>query len=133
MHTTDLKTLDSVIQHMKKDLVTLKARKKRADKGTKRKTYSSNLPGEYRRYLNRANKRGLVFELTVLEFDFIRSKPCVFCGVNSKIGIDRRDSSDGYTLDNCQPACGTCNMMKFTLEEENFLRHINKIYNHRLT
>lgn len=45
-------------------------------------------------------------------------------------GIDRVDSSKGYSIDNCVPCCNTCNLMKNTLPKEVFLDKISQIYNH---
>jgi hypothetical protein len=42
-------------------------------------------------------------------------------------GIDRINSSLGYTIDNCVPCCTRCNRMKMVLLEEDFIFHIFKI------
>lgn len=131
-HITDTDTVNAVIVQMSKDLESLKRiRKKRSDSGKERSAYKSNLPADYRKYLNRANQKGLAFELTVEQFNQIRAHNCVFCGSSNKIGVDRINSREGYVMDNCQPACGRCNIMKFTLDEEDFLQHILKIFRHR--
>lgn len=127
--TSDSETLGVVIERMSKDLANLRARKARVDKGKKRPSYKSDLPPKYRSYKARANKKGISFDLTVEHFEFICSKDCVYCGASSRIGIDRIYSGDGYTMDNVQPCCGTCNMMKFTMSHEDFLRHVSKVYN----
>ena len=44
-------------------------------------------------------------------------------------GIDRLDSSKGYTINNCVPCCSKCNLMKSNFKKEDFLQHISKIYN----
>ena len=44
-------------------------------------------------------------------------------------GIDRLNSKLGYFLDNCVPCCATCNTMKMSLGEKEFITHINKISN----
>lgn len=49
-----------------------------------------------------------------------------------KNGIDRKDNSIGYTNNNCASCCETCNMMKKSLGDQEFLEHINKIYNHSI-
>lgn len=124
----DTQSIDAVIETMQKDLSNLKkTRKKRNDQGKPRAAYKSDLPLHYRTYLNGCNKRGIRFELTVEQFDGIKAHSCVFCGDSRKIGIDRIDSSDHYHVDNCQPCCGVCNLMKFTHDGEFFLRHIRKI------
>lgn len=47
-------------------------------------------------------------------------------------GIDRIDSSKGYTLDNCVPCCKVCNEMKMARTEEEFLAQITKIYKYKV-
>lgn len=69
-------------------------------------------------------------------------RPCSFCMVapsnlsNSHKrfngsweynGLDRIDSSKGYTMSNVQPCCYLCNQLKSNLDEEVFLNHIKKI------
>lgn len=93
-----------------------------------RKKYDQTLPPRYKTYLARANRKGISLDLTLEQFDFICCHDCVYCGTSSKIGVDRIDYSQGYTLENSQPCCGMCNMMKFTHDHETFLRHIKKIY-----
>jgi hypothetical protein len=46
-------------------------------------------------------------------------------------GIDRIDSSRGYTPENTVPCCSTCNLMKSDSTHEAFLAHIEAIYAHQ--
>lgn len=105
-----------------------KPRKKRTDKGKPRAKYAPGLPLKYRQYLGRANQKGKAFTLSVEEFNHILSQQCVYCGSGSRMTIDRVDSSLGYTLENCVPACVTCNMMKYTIDKDEFLSHVVKVY-----
>lgn len=100
----------------------------RADAGKKRAKYDSTLPLRYKQYLGRANKKSIPFQLTVQEFELVCSGRCCYCGSGNKIGVDRIDSSLGYTTDNVQSCCGTCNWMKQSTRHEDFLRHIEKVY-----
>jgi 5-methylcytosine-specific restriction endonuclease McrA len=43
-------------------------------------------------------------------------------------GIDRIDSSIGYSLENCVPCCARCNWMKSDLSQEEFLQRVKYIY-----
>lgn len=43
-------------------------------------------------------------------------------------GIDRIDNDKGYYLDNVRTCCKLCNKMKSNLKEEDFYKHIKKIY-----
>lgn len=41
-------------------------------------------------------------------------------------GIDRVDSSKGYTVDNCVSCCRECNVSKGTMSLEAFLRKLSR-------
>ncbi len=99
-----------------------------------------NLEKEYKRS---AEKRSLKYTLKTEEFNKIVTGQCVYCGdslTNVKkgqgktsgdfhyTGIDRVDSSEGYTLENSVSCCWMCNNMKHTTGKEDFLKHIEKIY-----
>src|SRR5258708_3678515 len=43
-------------------------------------------------------------------------------------GIDRLDSSKGYTIDNCVPCCKNCNTAKLRMSKIEFLEWIKNIY-----
>lgn len=121
--------LDEVIEQTEERLKELKIQKRR-DAGIKRAKYDSHIPPIVRRYISRANKLGIPFELSVDDFQNIISSPCVYCGSSRQIGIDRLDSSDGYTHENSRPCCTMCNLMKNKHSQEEFLSHIQKIYGH---
>jgi hypothetical protein len=107
-------------------------RKQRIDAGVKRTKYKALLPKDYKSYLTRANKKQLSFELSVEEFNNIRSQSCKYCGSTNRIGIDRLNNTEGYTLENAVPCCVKCNMMKYTYSCEEFLTHVTKIYKYNL-
>lgn len=98
----------------------------------------------YRNYKRAAISRGFTFELTLDEFKSFLNKPCYYCGnvLSNKIkqgkkgelkynGIDRANNTIGYTISNCVACCNICNKMKMNLNEEIFLKQINKIYFHK--
>ena len=103
-----------------------KETKQRKDKGKTRAKYDSNLPPVYKRYISRANRKGLEFQLSVEEFEEMISKPCVYCK-EPATGIDRRNNKLGYTTYNSRPCCSKCNWMKGTLTEEQFIEQCKKI------
>ena len=98
---------------------------------------------EYCYYRSGAKSRNLEWDLTEEQFANLINKNCYYCGeVPSKRqsvsykdnyelvnGIDRIDSTKGYTIDNCVPCCSKCNSMKSNLKKDDFLQHISKIYN----
>lgn len=76
-------------------------------------------------YKRHARRRNLSFDLTYEQFSSLISKDCHYCTVppsNNKVtkncprflysGIDRVDSSVGYSVSNCVPCCDYCNKAK---------------------
>jgi hypothetical protein len=80
-------------------------------------------------YIKRANKKGIEFSLTVEQIDILLNTPCTYCGDEANC-LDRIDSKKGYVLENVQPSCNTCNMMKYTHSTGEFISHIQKILQH---
>lgn len=102
--------------------------KERIKKREQRKRSNHKENGRWRYYKKSAKKRGLEFSLPREEFSTFWQKPCSFCGDPIEtIGLDRIDSSKGYISGNCQPCCTTCNVMKWTQTEEEFLEHCKRI------
>lgn len=114
-------------QLIKKEIKRLKKTYKQLNTITK-PIINKDLPKKYNDYLLRAFKKKLSFLLSVEEFMFIINKPCIYCGSNINIGIDRESAKEGYTVDNSVPCCTMCNMMKYTYHKNDFLEHIKKIY-----
>lgn len=116
------------------------------ENGKKQRTkdgYIRHLQGECRRA---AKNRGYVFELSFDDYKEIVIKDCFYCGQPptmrnlSKVivgiqiptnGVDRKDNTKGYTLNNSVPCCSICNRMKLDLTEEDFYKHIERIYEFR--
>lgn len=89
-------------------------------------------------------KREIPFILPEEEFTTLTTRNCHYCNSEPKIfkksdsfttrkmnGIDRINSSLGYTIDNCVPCCKICNYMKQELSEVEFYEHMEKILTHR--
>jgi hypothetical protein len=81
---------------------------------------------KYGKIKRRAKIRELPITLTLDEFRPLFEAECVYCGAEST-GLDRIDSSKGYTSDNVVPACHICNTMKWTLTTDVFLAHCRQI------
>lgn len=65
-------------------------------------------------------------------FELIKSE-CSYCGFKpqwpeSRVGIDRIDNAIGYTVNNCNPCCFTCNSAKGTMGKDQFREWIQRIY-----
>ena len=82
------------------------------------------------------------FALTLEQFSNLMLQACHYCGaawsgvrvgVQSYNGVDRVDSSRGYTTDNCVPCCAWCNRMKTNFHVTDFLDHASAIHSHRAT
>ena len=102
----------------------------------------------YSTYRSSANYRNINWGLELDEFDGLSQDDCFYCGVPpTQIfavtrktcigryvynGIDRLDSRQGYTLENCVTSCKRCNQAKNNLSVGDFLLLVEKIYNRRL-
>lgn len=98
------------------------------------------------RYSSGAKNRNIEFNLTKNEVKNITQQSCYYCGIKpSQIiksdcengdtiynGIDRLDSSKGYSLDNCVPCCGKCNTAKMAMSRDDFLSWIENVYNYSI-
>jgi hypothetical protein len=58
-----------------------------------------------------AGYRHIPFELTLEQFTEIISHPCVY-GNSTNVGLDRRDSALGYSVENSLPCCYKHNLVK---------------------
>lgn len=96
-------------------------------------------------YKRHAKERGLEYCLTAAEFAFLIRQPCHYCGItgantitNRSIpegfrynGIDRADSSRGYTKSNVVPCCGQCNKAKLAMSQEEFIGWAVRVATHQ--
>lgn len=94
---------------------------------------------------SQARYRKISFDLTVTDFQTLVTASCHYCGKKPGVpakavvlreagvlvgGIDRKDSSLGYTLENCVPCCGTCNVAKLHRPYDDFINDIKRRYEH---
>jgi len=94
------------------------------------KESTENINYHYKNYRLSAESRRLEFPLTKEEFIVIVSLPCYYCGIiqpKGFNGIDRLDSTIGYSLDNCKSCCEMCNMMKGTTGQNVFIQRVEHI------
>lgn len=96
----------------------------------------------FRIYRKGAVKRKLDFRLSFQEFIELTSDICTYCGrgptsemPRAKFfgsyrynGIDRIDSSSGYTVSNSQTCCAECNRAKWTASHDEFIEQIKRRY-----
>jgi len=121
----------------------------------------TNINNYMSRYKGGAKKRHLSWSLTKDEFERFIFSSCYYCGALPSIaqnvfnktrykqvrseqakrrhedglirtnGIDRIDSNLGYSLDNCVTSCKDCNYGKHVKTTEEFLKWINRVWNHQ--
>lgn len=85
----------------------------------------------YKVYQNNAKARDREFSLTLEEFSAFWQKPCHFCNEPiSTIGLDRKDNSLGYVVNNVIPCCFQCNFLKGKTSYTEFIGHCAKIARH---
>lgn len=87
---------------------------------------SRNIDKRFAKAKNRAKRKNIIFNLSLEEFSQEATKPCYYCanllGKPSVVGVglDRKDSTKGYTIDNVVACCTFCNTKKshdLTVEE----------------
>ena len=98
-------------------------------------------------YRYNARFRGLSWQLSTEQVLELILQPCFYCGVENSNnfktpnrrgsaeeqqynGIDRIDSSKGYSIDNVVPCCKQCNLAKKDMSFEKFRSWIEKVYIH---
>jgi hypothetical protein len=78
-----------------------------------------------------AGRRNIEWELTDEQAYKCITTPCTYCNYLDldKVlnGIDRLDSSQGYTQDNCVPCCTHCNLMKGCYDPKTFIQRCRAI------
>lgn len=78
-----------------------------------------------------AKKRSISLELTDERLEALMSNECFFCSslcVHETLnGVDRLDSSVGYTFENSVPCCSVCNYMKKCLDPLTFVKRCIQI------
>lgn len=83
------------------------------------------------RYKVSSHSRNVKWELTDEDAIQMIEGVCLYCGLQSsdekKLGIDRMDSSEGYTPYNCVGCCTECNMMKGCIDPLTFAKMCDHI------
>lgn len=95
----------------------------------------------YSVYKHNARKRDFEYSITIEDFIKLTSSECYYCGEMPQYthngvtcstpyvynGIDRVDNLKGYTIENCVTCCRTCNWMKRTQTQSDFIEKCAKI------
>lgn len=109
---------------------THKEEQKKANKEWRTKEAKKHAFSGYKR---RAAELNLPFDFDSKTFYEFVDQSCHYCGQTTETkrnGIDRKDNTKGYTLDNCLPCCKTCNYAKNAMGYEDFKLWVQKIYSH---
>jgi len=115
--------------------MTSEIQKKRQKYIERQRLYKERHPDrvKYNKYRQRARNKGFIFEISKEDFMKLINMPCHYCGElpNKNLnGIDRKDNSIGYSLENCLPCCWGCNELKGSKDYEWFIIQCKKISNH---
>ena len=91
-------------------------------------------------YKRGASKRGLSWDLSDDDFDWLISQPCHYCGQPPSLkkeirssatrlcnGIDRVDSNLGYSPENAVPCCTPCNKAKGEMSYDEFMAWVARL------
>jgi len=98
----------------------------------RKKNRYNSVEGRLGDYKSSAKQRGIGFNLTKEEFSSYWQLPCEYCGrAITTIGLDRVDSSVGYTMDNIVSCCTICNKMKLAMTKEEWLDNMLTILKHQ--
>ena len=98
------------------------------------------ISSRYSKYKSHSKEKNREFKITFNEFNDLVKKSCHYCGNigghshNSALkfnGLDRIDSTKGYTLDNVVSSCYTCNRAKSNMPYKTFIEWINNLVNYR--
>ena len=93
-------------------------------------------------YTSKAKQRNIPFELSKEKFLELTKENCFYCGKEpSRVrkneynngdyiynGIDRIDSTKGYTIENCVPCCSRCNQAKSSELQSDFFEWIKTVH-----
>ena len=98
----------------------------------------------YSVYKRNAKIRELPFTISKKEFMELTQLSCHYCGLQPENkmhignngdyiynGLDRKNSEDGYIIENVVPCCWECNSAKNNRSEIKFLNWINRVYDYQ--
>lgn len=98
----------------------------------------------YKSYQNKAKDRNLEFSISIDFFEKLINSNCHYCGSDKTNimkcknrvyfynGIDRKDSTLGYLVNNCVTCCKKCNTAKLDYSKDEFETWINNLVQYRL-
>lgn len=108
--------------------------KNKIKRNQQKREYKKTFLGKYTQYKFDAKYHNRKFELSEIDFGYLVSSPCHYCGkIQGNLnGVDRIDSSKGYIEGNCVPCCTSCNTAKMTESEKEFNENTSKRFDYSL-
>ena len=91
---------------------------------------NDNIHYHYTNYKRSAQDKRLDFTIQEEDFMSMVKNPCYYCGIIQEKGfngLDRLDSTQYYTIENCVSCCEMCNMMKGTTGPSIFVHRVEHI------
>jgi hypothetical protein len=123
--------------------------KKNNNRKFKKRREGSMYSTLYRNCKSSAKNRKIEFSLLKEDHIKLVKENCFYCGSSPKLGqrigknavlvgipvyyngIDRINSNDGYSKENCVSCCELCNKMKIDFSIDNFMEKVLKIHKHQ--
>lgn len=93
--------------------------------------YEKKIRQRHLLYKNGAARRGYEWRLTPWEFRELFTSACAYCALEPADGVDRKDNSKGYTIENAVSCCKQCNMAKRDMTETEFYLWLRRIVAHK--
>lgn len=100
-----------------------------------KKLFKCGENAKYYRFISESKSRDINNEISEQIYNLTISQPCTYCKNNFTEGcrgIDRINSEIGYVLGNITPCCYTCNLLKNTLNKDDFMKHLKRIYDFKV-
>lgn len=92
--------------------------------------YARSIPGRFTDTKAQAKVRGIVFDITLEQFDLFYKSACFVSGCTDKVtGVDRMDNCQGYIISNVRPSCKRHNQMRNNMTDEEFIKKCREVVN----
>ena len=103
--------------------------KHRSDQRKYDARYRGNPNIRYKTFKQVAEARDIKFEISYKDFLEIRNQRCFYCHSTDrgKMGLDRIDCWSHYHKNNVVPCCGSCNMMRKRMNQDEFIKQCKLI------
>jgi hypothetical protein len=94
----------------------------------------NSIQAQYQIYVRSAFIKNLEMSLSFEQYEALARQNCFYCNtmdpVKQFVGLDRINSNEGYTTNNCVPCCTMCNWMKGCLNPIIFIKRVEHVLTH---